>query len=91
MSEVKRNYPKGESSRRVGAEILTAEQLETTVRRLGFVTVKMHQVMMSNLIAADKHELAEAFNDAFKPVCDWLLNFTLEGVSRETEVENGKV
>lgn len=80
-------------SRRMGragnARVLTAGQLETTVRRLGFVTVKMHQVMMSNLIAAHKHELAEAFNDAFKPVVDWLLNFTLEGVARETEDDDG--
>lgn len=64
---------------------LTSAEVVTVVRRLGYVAAKMHQTMMSNLVASGNESVAEAFNDAFKPVVDWLLHFELEAVDASQE------
>lgn len=74
-----RTYP-----RRMGTEgvpPLSAAECTTIVRRFGYIAAKMHETVMSRLIADGQHDTAEVFNDTFKPVVDWLLNFD---VSRET-------
>lgn len=58
---------------------MTERQLETVVRRLGYVASKAHEQMMRNLVESRQAELAEDFNDAFKPVVDFLLHFTVRG------------
>lgn len=50
----------------------------TTVRRLGFIMIKMHEVIMGRLIRQEEHELAEQFNDCFKPLADLLIGFSLD-------------
>jgi len=49
----------------------------TVVRRLGYVAVKAHEALMSNLIHKGCSDVAEAFNDAFKPLVDAMLNFEM--------------
>lgn len=57
---------------------LSASEIRTVVRRIGFVAQKAHETMMSNLIAAGNDELAENLNDALKPAVDYLLHFEME-------------
>lgn len=58
----------------------------TTVRRMGFIMVKMHEVIMSSLCRDGKTRLAEQFNDVFKPLADMLLHFELcDTPQRETD------
>jgi len=63
----------------------------TTVRRLGFIMVKMHEVIMGRLVRQQEHELAEQFNDVFKPLADLLVHFDLddplEGVGEKPQGE----
>lgn len=77
---------------RASASSLSAAELCTIVRRLGYVAVKAHEACMANLIEAGNEELASAFNDAFKPVCDWLLHFELDRqlTLPDVEVNDGK-
>lgn len=87
----------GESRGRIGrasASSLSAAELRTIVRRLGFVAHKAHEAAMSNLLRNSDSNLAELFNDAFKPVVDYLLHFELEGVrftGDEEETDDGEV
>lgn len=62
---------------------LHLSQVNATMRRLGYVASRVHEVIISNLIAADKRELAELYNDIAKPIVDALLHFELEETSDE--------
>lgn len=57
---------------------LSRAELVTTVRRLGYVALRVHEVVMGQLISTDRHELAEQFNDLFKPLADLLIHFELK-------------
>jgi len=61
----------------------------TTVRRLGFIMVKMHEVIMGRLVRQEQHELAEQFNDLFKPLADLLVHFDLDDTLEGEEEEQG--
>lgn len=61
----------------------TARELTNMVRRLGFVVIKMHEVVLSSLIEHDREGLAEEWNDIVKPVADFLLNTSFD-VARDT-------
>lgn len=80
------------AGRQPGVAALGASQINTVVRRLGFVAQKAYETMVSNLIAADDAGLAEALGDAFKPVVDYMIHFDIDQemqdatVSDETEV-----
>lgn len=56
---------------------LSAAALRTVVRRLGLVAIKAHEVLMSRLIEEGQVAMAEALNDAFKPLADALIHFEL--------------
>lgn len=75
MPKMYANIPKRMG--RASASSLSASELRTIVRRLGFVALKAHETMMSNLLADKKASLAEALNDALKPIVDALLHFEL--------------
>lgn len=53
----------------------------TVVRRLGYVALKIHHTVMNDLIAVGDQQGAERFNNAFKPMVDYLLSFELPEVS----------
>lgn len=77
--------PTGRESVTAGA---TEGELErativTTVRRLGYIMVRMHEVIMGRLIRQEEHELAEQFNDCFKPLADLLVGFSLDDTLEE--------
>lgn len=72
----------------VAARTTDAVTVNTVVRRLGYIAVKVQETVMANLIHGGNAETAEQFNDIFKPLCDALLNFELD-VSRETEDDDG--
>lgn len=57
---------------------LSAAEVVTTVRRLGFVLVKAFEIMQGNLIRHKSYELAERLNDTLKPLADMLAHFELE-------------
>lgn len=89
----RRQNMKVKSLRRMGAGGVAARTTDavtvnTVVRRLGYIAVKVHETVMANLIHGGNAETAEQFNDIFKPLCDALLNFELD-VSRETEDDDG--
>jgi len=67
---------RGENGRD-SATSLSAAEIHTTVRRLGFVTLKVHEIIMARLLKEDQ-ALAERFNDVFKPLVDLMLHFNLE-------------
>jgi len=50
----------------------------TTIRRFGWIATKMHEVIMGRLVRQQEHELAEQFNDVFKPLADLLVHFNLD-------------
>jgi len=77
MSKSRRDYA-GETGRG-SASSLSASELTTIVRRLGYIACKLHETIMSKLIADGDDVLAEQFNDAFKPVADWLIQFKVHG------------
>lgn len=64
---------------------LTPAQLVTVVRRLGFVMSKAHETIMGRLIAQGEHELAERFNDLFKPLVDLVVHFELDELEGESK------
>jgi len=59
------------------ASSLSAAEVITTVRRLGYIALKMHEVIMSRLGEGDAGT-AERFNDMFKPLAEMLIRFDLE-------------
>lgn len=69
-------YPKGKSGRPNRAP--SPQDLQSVVRRMGYVVQKFHEAAMSSLLAADQQGMAEEFNDNIKPVVDWLLRFEFE-------------
>lgn len=71
---------KVDSLKRMGSVRTTPDlaTVTTVVRRLGYVAVKVHETVMANLLAEGKEEVAEAFNDVFKPLADAMLNFDIE-------------
>lgn len=68
----------GESVLRESNGALERATIVTTVRRLGFICIKMHEVIMGRLTSEGEHELAERFNDVFKPLADLLVHFELD-------------
>jgi len=56
---------------------LSASEVVTVVRRLGFVLLKAHEVMQGNLVSHGQYELAERLNDSLKPLADMLAHFEL--------------
>jgi len=69
-----------ESAERMGSDrtsSLSAAEVCTVVRRMGYVAAKVHEVVMARLVVDDQ-ELAERFNDIFKPLVDIMIHFTLE-------------
>lgn len=58
--------------------LLDRAVIVTTVRRMGYIAVKMHEVIMGGLVRDGKEALAEQFNDVFKPLADMLLHFELD-------------
>jgi len=72
-------------SRRMGASAsehrtgdLSPAELVTIVRRLGYVALRVHEVVMGRLTSQEEYSMAESFNDLFKPLCDLLVHFELE-------------
>lgn len=49
----------------------------TTIRRMGYVLSKVHEIVMARLIAQGEGDLAERFNDTLKPLVDLLVHFEL--------------
>lgn len=49
---------------------------QTVVRRLGFLALKAHEVIMSRLIE-EESPLAVTFQDAFKPLVDAMVHFEI--------------
>jgi len=79
--------PKAEQPHTSGAS-LSASEVVTVVRRLGFVLMKAHEVMQGNLVSHGQYELAERLNDSLKPLADMLAHFELEtGFEQEPEGE----
>lgn len=86
-----------EISRRVGAKraapaetpagVMTVQELVTTVRRLGYVCLRVHEVVMGRLTSQGEYSTAERFNDVFKPLADMLAHFELEDSGGEQEGE----
>lgn len=67
---------------------LSASEVNTVVRRLGFVALKVFETIQGNLVSAGRHQYAEALNDSLKPLVDCLVHFDLaDGVAPETEKE----
>jgi len=63
---------------RASASSLSASEVRTVVRRLGYVALQVHEVVMSRLTQDSDPRLAEAFNDIFKPIVDMMLHFDFE-------------
>jgi len=82
-------------SKRMGEEAkasetsLSKQELVTTVRRLGYICIKMHEIVMGRLTTQGEHELAERFNDVFKPLADLLVHFELEEHLESEENQDG--
>jgi len=55
--------------------IQTQETVQVVLRRLGFVVLTVHRVVMASLIEAGKAAQAEELNDWMKPLGDMLLNY----------------
>lgn len=68
----------GVENRRGASSLLTISEVNTIVRRLGYVLVRVHQVLVENALAHDEVELAERLGDQLKPLADLLAHFTLE-------------
>jgi len=68
-----RQYPRGQSGGRQ-ATTPTPRECTNVVRRMGWVLQKLHETVMSALIAGNEQGLAEEFNDIVKPVVDYMLN-----------------
>jgi len=77
------------SPKTIQAGELERATIVTTVRRLGFIMVKMHEVIMGRLIRQQEHEMAEQFNDLFKPLADLLVHFTLDDTLESEEEQGG--
>lgn len=67
---------------------LSASEVVTIVRRLGFVALKVFETIQGNLVSSGRHQYAEALNDSLKPLVDMLVHFELEDAP-DTEVDNG--
>lgn len=64
---------------------MSRADIESVVRRLGFVAVKTFETIQGNLISSGQEQLAETLNDVLKPLCDMLLHFELEMLVHELE------
>lgn len=62
----------------LNASSLSASEVVTIVRRLGFVALKVFETIQGNLVSAGRHSYAEALNDSLKPLVDMLVHFELE-------------
>lgn len=69
---------------------LSASEVVTVVRRLGFVALKAYEVMQGNLTSRGNYQLAEALADTLKPVVDMMLHYSLEELE-DTVVDNEPV
>jgi len=67
---------------------LSASEVVTVVRRLGFVAVKVYETIQGNLTSRGQYQLAETLADTLKPLVDMMLHFELED-AEDTEVDNG--
>jgi len=67
---------------------LSASEIVTVVRRLGFVLLRAYEIMQGNLISAGNHSLAETLGDTLKPLADMLVHFELV---EEEETPDGEV
>jgi len=65
------------------AGAMNRAELVTTVRRLGYVALRVHEVVMGRLTTDQRYELAEQFNDLFKPLADMLVHFELKDDGKE--------
>lgn len=57
------------------ASSFSAADLQGFVRRMGYVLSKVHELVMTRVIADADVELAEEINDELKPLVDALINF----------------
>jgi len=73
----------GESVTDATRTALERATIITTIRRMGFIAIKIHEVVMGRLTSQGEHELAERFNDCFKPVADMLVHFELDEAHSE--------
>lgn len=69
---------------------LSASEIVTVIRRLGYVALTAYDVIQGNLTSRGNYRLAEALGDTLKPLVDMLVHFELEDVP-DTEVDNGEV
>lgn len=63
--------------------ISSAATVNTVVRRLGYVGHKAHEALVSSLTASGQYDIAEAFNNAFKPLVDLMMRFDVIAESRK--------
>lgn len=71
----------GTTSERIGrasASSLSASEINSVVRRIGYVVGTAHEVIMKRLIDDGDAAFAEMVNDALKPVVDFLMHFDVE-------------
>lgn len=54
---------------------LVAPDLESAVRRIGWCLHKLHELVMTRVLAEGDVELGEEINDELKPIVDQLLHF----------------
>jgi len=57
---------------------LSRAELVTTIRRLGYVALRIHEVVMGRLVEQGSQQMAEHFNDWFKPLADLLVHFEMK-------------
>lgn len=62
--------------------------INTVVRRLGVVALRVFETIQANLVSNGREQYAEALNDSLKPLVDLLLHFD---IGSETEVSDGEV
>lgn len=80
IENISRRMGEGGAAARVdtGSGELDRATVITVIRRTGYVAAKVHEVIMGRLISQGEHELAERFNDLYKPLVDMLIHFDLD-------------
>lgn len=72
---------------RTSGQSLSVSEVNTVVRRLGFVALKVFETIQGNLVSAGRHQYAEALNDSLKPLVDCLVHFDISDSAPDTERE----
>jgi len=75
-------------SRETVAQTLSAQTATTTIRRLGYIALRVYEVVMDDLIRNDS-PAAEEFADEVKPIVDRLIHFAFNyGGDEDTETDH---